>query len=443
MNKPQFKGLTLKTIKQISTFKKEPLWMQKFRLQALSVFQDKPLPVWGGDLSKINFSEIDYYLPPDTKQTQNWQEVPEDIKNTYQKLGILEAEQQYLAGVKAQWDSEVVYGSILKELKVKGVIFLSMDQAVLNYPDLVKKYFATLVPISDNKFAALNSAVWSGGSFLYVPKGVKVEMPLQAYFRINAQRLGQFERTLIIADEGSFVHYLEGCTSPIYTNYSLHAGVVEIFVKKGARVRYTTVQNWSKNVYNLVTKRAKVEEDGVMEWIDFNGGSKLTMKYPAIYLTGKRARGEILSLAVANSLQHQDTGSKVFHLAPQTFSKITSKSISLKGGRSSYRGLLKITKGAKNAKSKVSCDALILDPKSFYDTYPNIEVEEPLSQVEHEATVSKIGIDQLFYLQSRGISETEAESLIVNGFIEPIAKEIPLEYAVELNRLIKLEMEGF
>lgn len=439
--KPE-KGLSRDLVMQISMHKSEPGWMREYRLRSLQVFEEKQLPNWGGDLSKIDFKDIYYYLKPPEIEVEDWKDVPEDIKDTYEKLGIPQAEQKYLAGVKAQWDSEVIYGSMRRSLERKGVIFLSMDEGLARYPEIVKRYIGSLIPPEDNKFAALNSAVWSGGSFLYVPKGVTVDMPLQAYFRINARRIGQFERTLIIAEEGSFVHYLEGCTSPIYTANSIHAGVVEIIVKKGARVRYTTVQNWSKNVFNLVTKRAKVEEEGVVEWVDFNGGSCLTMKYPAVYLVGQRASGEILSLAMAGAGQHQDTGGKAIHLASETTSRIVSKSISFKGGRSSYRGVVRINPNAKNCKTKVNCDALILDNKSRSDTYPVISIMGKGAQVEHEASVSKVSQEQLFYLQSRGLSQSMAEVMLVNGFIEPIAREIPFEYAIELNRLIKLEMEG-
>lgn len=371
-----------------------------------------------------------------------WEELPAEIKDTYDKIGIPEAEKKYLMGVSAQYESEVVYKSVNKMLTKKGVVFLDMDSGLAQYPDLVRKYFGTIIPALDNKFAALNSSVWSGGSFVYIPPGVQVELPLQAYFRINAANMGQFERTLIIADEGSFVHYVEGCTAPIYSTDSLHSAVVEIVVKKGARVRYTTIQNWSTNVYNLVTKRARVEEEGTMEWVDGNLGSKITMKYPSVYLMGRKARGEILSIAYAGPGQHLDAGGKAVHAAPETTSQIISKSISRGGGRTSYRGLVKVYKGMKDTKSKVVCDALLLDEASRSDTYPTMEIDEQESQIEHEATVSKIGDEQLFYLQSRGISEIQARSMIVNGFIEPIVKELPLEYAVEMNRLIELQMEG-
>ncbi len=436
------KGLTRETIKQISSIKNEPEWMMKNRIKGYELFKSKPLPTWGGVLSKINFEEIFYYLKPQGKVEKTWEEVDPDIKKTYDRLGIPEAEKQYLAGVKAQYDSEVIYGSLKKELTDKGVIFLGMDQALLKYPEIVKQYFGTLIPAGDNKFAALNTAAWSGGSFIYVPKHVKIEQPLQAYFRINAANMGQFERTLIIVDEGAQVHYVEGCTAPIYSTDSLHSAVVEIFVKKGARCRYTTIQNWSINVYNLVTKRARVEEDGVMEWIDGNLGSQLTMKYPSVYLVGPRAHGEILSVAVAGKGQHQDAGGKCVHMAPNTTSRIISKSISLRGGRATYRGLVQVSAGAKNCKSKVVCDALIMDKKSRSDTYPTNKFMEEDVTFEHEATVSKIAEEQLFYLMSRGFEEHEAEAMIVNGFIDPIVKELPMEYSVELNRLIQMQMEG-
>ncbi|MBI1919266.1 Fe-S cluster assembly protein SufB [Candidatus Microgenomates bacterium] len=436
------KGLTRKTVEDISAIKQEPDWMRQKRLAALDIFFSKKMPVWGGDLSRLNFDEIYYYVKPTDKQGRNWDEVPQKIKDTFDKIGIPAAERKFLAGVGAQYDSEVVYHSVSKMLSKKGVIFCDTDTAVQKYPEIVKKYFGTIIPAADNKFAALNSAVWSGGSFIYVPPNVHVELPLQAYFRINAANMGQFERTLIIADEGSYVHYVEGCTAPIYTTDSLHAAVVEILVKKGARVRYTTIQNWSNNVYNLVTKRMFVEEEGIGEWIDANIGSQLTMKYPSVFLKGRGARGEVLSLAFAGEGQHQDAGGKAIHLAPDTTSVITSKSISKNGGRTSYRGLLKVIKGAKGSKSTVRCDALILDEKSRSDTYPTMEIGEEKVTVGHEAFVSKIGEEQLFYFQSRGISQQEAEVMIVNGFVEPIVRELPMEYAVELNRLLRLEMTG-
>nr|WP_290668880.1 Fe-S cluster assembly protein SufB [Ardenticatena sp.] len=436
------KGLSREVVEEISWMKGEPDWMREFRLRALEIFWKKPMPTWGADLSGIDFDDIYYYIKPAEKQARSWDDVPEEIKRTFDRLGIPEAEQKFLAGVGAQYESEVVYHNIKKELERQGVIFLDTDTALKEYPDLFKEYFGTVVPPSDNKFAALNSAVWSGGSFIYVPPGVRVEMPLQAYFRINAQNMGQFERTLIIADEGSYVHYVEGCTAPIYTTDSLHSAVVEIIVKKGARVRYTTIQNWSTNVYNLVTKRAVAYEDATMEWVDGNIGSKVTMKYPAIYMMGKGAHGEVLSIAFAGRGQHQDAGAKAVHAAPYTTSNITSKSISKDGGRAGYRGLVQIYPGAHHSKSNVVCDALILDPESRSDTYPYIDIREDDVSVGHEATVSKVGEEQLFYLMSRGLSEADALNMIVSGFIEPIVKELPMEYAVEMNRLIQLEMEG-
>lgn len=436
------KGLNLEVVKMISVMKKEPKWVAEMRLKAYEIFLSKPMPTWGGDLSKIDFNDIYYYVKSNDKVEKSWGDVPKEVKDTYDKLGIPEAEKQYLGGVKAQYESEVVYGSLLKRLSDMGIIFCGMDEAVVKYPELAKEYFGKLIPPSDNKFAALNTAVWSGGSFIYVPKGVKVDLPLQAYFRINTANMGQFERTLIIVDEGAFVHYVEGCTAPIYTTDSLHAAVVEIFVRKNARCRYTTIQNWSTNVYNLVTKRTRVEANGIMEWVDGNLGSKLTMKYPSVYLVGEGAHGEILSVAVAGKGQHQDAGGKCIHLAPRTTSRIISKSISFKGGRSSYRGTVMMAKGAVGSKSKVVCDALILDKDSRSDTYPTNKIMESQITLEHEATVSKIGEEQLFYLMSRGFEEHEAEAMIVNGFIEPIAKELPMEYSVELNRLINLQMEG-
>ncbi len=436
------KGLNPQVVEAISYFKKEPAWMLKFRLDALKIFEQKQLPTWGADLSGINFNDIYYYISPSEKKFHTWDEVPNDIKDTYDKIGIPQAERKFLAGVGAQWDSEVIYHNLKTQWENQGVIFTDTDTALQKYPDIFKHYFGTIIPPYDNKLAALNSAVWSGGSFIYVPKGIHVEIPLQAYFRINANNMGQFERTLIIAEEGSYVHYVEGCTSPIYTTDSLHAAVVEIIVKKGARVRYTTIQNWSNNVYNLVTKRMKVEEEGIGEWIDGNLGSKITMKYPSVFLTGKGAKGEVLSLAFAGKGQHQDAGGKAFHLAPYTTSTITSKSVSMGGGRASYRGMIKILNGAKGSKSFVRCDALLLDELSRSDTYPTNIVNEQDITLGHEASVSKVGQEQLFYLMSRGLSEAEATSLIVNGFIEPIVKELPLEYAVELNRLIELSMEG-
>lgn len=436
------RGLDSDVVDQISRHKNEPAWMAEFRQKSYAVFRKKPLPPWGGNLSGIDFDSIFYYLSPTGKKATSWADLPQDIKDTYDKIGIPEAEKKFLSGVSAQYESEVVYKSIQATLSKKGVVFLDMDSGLREHPDLVRKYFGSVIPYADNKFAALNSSVWSGGSFVYVPKGVRVDLPLQAYFRINAANMGQFERTLIIADEGSYVHYVEGCTAPIYTTDSLHSAVVEIIVKKGARVRYTTIQNWSTNVYNLVTKRARVEEEGVMEWVDGNLGSKLTMKYPSVYLMGRKARGEVLSIAYAGAGQHQDAGGKAIHIAPETTSQIISKSISKGGGRTSYRGLVQVYPGAKNVKSKVVCDALLLDEASRSDTYPTMKIDERNVQIEHEATVSKIGDEQLFYLQSRGIAKAAAESMIVNGFIEPIVKELPLEYAVEMNRLIQLQMEG-
>jgi len=416
--------------------------MLQKRLEALEIFNQKPLPTWGGDMSGINFDDIIYYVRPSEKQEQDWDDVPDEIRETYDKLGIPEAEKKYLAGVKAQYESEVIYGSLEDDLAKQGVVFLSTDEALKKHPDLMKEYFGTIIPSADNKFAALNTAVWSGGSFIYIPKGVTVEFPLQAYFRINSESMGQFERTLIICDEGSQVHYVEGCTAPIWTRDSLHSAVVEIVVKKDARCRYTTIQNWSNNVYNLVTKRAMAYENSLMEWIDGNLGSKLTMKYPAIWLMEERARGEVLSIAFAAKGQHQDAGAKVVHCAPNTSSRIISKSISKDGGRSSYRGLCKVVKGATGCRSNVVCDALILDPDSRSDTYPYIEIDEDDVTIEHEASVSKIAEEQLFYLMSRGMSESEAATMIVSGFIEPLTKALPMEYSVEMNRLIEMQMEG-
>lgn len=439
------RGLTKEIVESISRMKKEPAWMTEFRLRSLDIFLKKPMPKWGSTklLNEIDFDNIFYYVKSADKQGKTWEEVPEQIKNTFDRLGIPEAERKFLAGVSAQYESEVVYHSIREDLEKLGVIFLDMDTALREQPEIVKKYFSTVIPSEDNKFAALNSAVWSGGSFIYVPKNVKVEIPLQAYFRINTENMGQFERTLIIADEGSSVHYIEGCTAPTYSSDSLHSAVVELIALKGAKIRYTTIQNWSKNVFNLVTKRAVAHEDAVVEWVDGNLGSKLTMKYPAIYLVGERAHGEVLSVAMASgSDQHQDAGAKIIHAAPNTTSVITSKSISKNGGRASYRGLIKVHKGAINVKSTVKCDALMLDTSSRSDTYPTMEIDEKNVQIEHEATVSKIEDEKLFYLMSRGISEDQAKLMIVNGFMEPFVKELPMEYAVELNRLIELEMEG-
>ncbi|MCA9308616.1 Fe-S cluster assembly protein SufB [candidate division WWE3 bacterium] len=436
------KGLNADVVKKISSMKNEPQWMLDFRLKALEIFESKPVPSWGGDLSKIDYQDIYYYLKPTEDQKRSWDDVPQEMKDTFERLGIPEAERQHLAGVKAQFDSEVIYGSLMQELEDQGIIFMGTDEALKKHPEFFEEYFGKVIPAADNKYSALNSAVWSGGSFVYIPKGVHVKRPLQAYFRINAQNMGQFERTLIIADEGSFAHYVEGCTAPVYSSDSLHSAVVEVIVKPGARFRYTTIQNWSNDVYNLVTKRARVDKDGVMEWVDGNLGSRLTMKYPSCYLVGENARGEVLSIAYGGKGQHQDAGAKMLHLAPNTSSTIISKSISSQGGRTSYRGLVHVAPHAVNAKSRVECDALILDSDSATDTFPHMDIRNSSANIEHEATVSKIGEEKLFYLMSRGLSETEAMGLIVSGFIEPIVKELPLEYAVELNRLIELEMEG-
>lgn len=437
------KGLDEEVVAEISAIKGEPDWMRKTRLHALSVFRKKPLPMWGANLTDLDFDDIHYYVRPTEGQGRSWEEVPEYIKDTFERLGIPEAERKFLAGVSAQYESEVVYQSLKKELEDQGVIFTDTDTAVREHPELVRKYFATVVPTGDNKFAALNTAVWSGGSFIYVPPGVQVDIPLQAYFRINTENMGQFERTLIIADEGSFVHYVEGCTAPIYATDSLHGAVVELIALKGSRIRYTTIQNWSNNVYNLVTKRAVAHENATVEWVDANIGSKVTMKYPAVFMTGRGARADILSIAFAGSGQHQDAGAKVVHVAPDSTSKIVSKSISKDGGQTTYRGLVKIHKGATNAASRVECDALMFGADSRSDTYPYIEVAEKRGvTVEHEASVSKVGEEQLFYLKSRGLNTDEAMALVVNGFIEPFTKELPMEYAVEMNRLIQLEMEG-
>lgn len=437
------RGLDHGIIDQISDEKNEPDWMRTFRHQSLDIFLAKPLPTWGADLSGIDFDEIFYYSRSSSEQGKSWDDVPEAIKNTFERLGIPQAERKFLAGVGAQYDSEVVYHSLREEWEKIGVIFLDMDTGLREHEDLVRQYFATIIPAADNKFAALNSAVWSGGSFVYVPKGVHVDIPLQAYFRINTENMGQFERTLIIVEEGASMHYVEGCTAPIYSSNSLHSAVVEIIVKKDARCRYTTIQNWSTDVYNLVTKRAIAQENATMEWIDGNLGSKVTMKYPAVYLMGPKAHGEtFIDRGFAGKGQHQDAGAKMVHGAPYTSSKIVSKSISKDGGRSSYRGLLRVAKGAHHSKSMVVCDALLLDEFSRSDTYPYIEIEEENVSVGHEASVSKIGEEQLFYLQSRGISVDEASAMIVGGFIEPLVKELPMEYAVEMNRLIQLQMEG-
>jgi Fe-S cluster assembly protein SufB len=436
------KGLDKEIVEQISAMKGEPQWMLDFRLKALDHFMKRPLPNWGGDLSQLDLDDIYYYVKPANEEGKSWDDVPDTIKNTFNKLGIPEAEQKFLAGVGAQYESEMVYHNIQEHLEDIGVIFLSIEEGLRQHPDLFKEYFSTVIPIEDNKFAALNSAVWSGGSFVYIPKGVKVDLPLQAYFRLNVANIGQFERSLIIADEGSQVHYVEGCTAPQYTTNSFHSGVIEIIVKKNARVRYTTIQNWSNNVYNLVTQRAFVEAGGTMEWVDSNLGSKLTMKYPSCYLMGPGAHGEILSMAFAGKGQHQDTGGKVIHFAPNTSSKIVSKSISKANGRASYRGLLKVYPDAGKVKSSVVCDALLLDSQSRSDTYPYIEIDNEDVTIGHEATVSKIGESQLFYLMSRGLSEEEATTMVVSGFIEPLVKELPMEYAIEMNRLIQLQMEG-
>jgi len=436
------KGLDREVVAQISAMKGEPEWMLEFRLKGLEHFMSRPMPTWGADLTNLDLDNIYYYVKPAEAEGKSWDDVPDTIKETFNKLGIPEAEQKFLAGVGAQYESEMVYHSIQEHLEQQGVIFLSIEDGLRKHPDLFRKYFGTVIPIEDNKFAALNSAVWSGGSFVYVPPGVKVDLPLQAYFRLNVANIGQFERSLIIADEGAQVHYVEGCTAPQYTTDSFHSGVIEIVVNKGARVRYTTIQNWSNNVYNLVTQRALVHENGVMEWVDANLGSKVTMKYPSCYLLGEGARGEILSMAFAGKGQHQDAGGKVIHFAPNTSSKITSKSISKGGGRASYRGLLKVYEQAKGAKSNVVCDALLLDPESRSDTYPYIEIDQEDVTIGHEASVSKVGEEQLFYLMSRGLSEEEATTMVVSGFIEPLVKELPMEYAVEMNRLIQLQMEG-
>ncbi|MDA0587616.1 MAG: Fe-S cluster assembly protein SufB [Planctomycetota bacterium] len=436
------KGLDHEIVEQISQLKNEPDWMRDFRHKSLDIFFARPMPNWGGDLDQIDFQNIYYYMKASDRQEKNWDDVPEDIRKTYDRIGIPEAEKKYLSGVKAQYESEVVYGSLQEDLAEKGVLFTDTDSALREHPEIFREYFASIIPPADNKFAALNSAVWSGGSFIYVPPGVHIEFPLQAYFRINSENMGQFERTLIIVDEGASAHYVEGCTAPTWSADSLHSAVVEIVVKRRGRFRYTTIQNWSNNVYNLVTKRAMAYGDSLMEWVDGNLGSKLTMKYPAIYLMEPGARGETLSIAFANKDQHQDAGAKMVHCAPNTSSRVISKSISKGGGRASYRGLAKIEKGATNCKTNVVCDALILDSDSRSDTYPYIEVEEDDVVIEHEASVSKIAEEQLFYLMSRGLSEAEASAMIVTGFIEPLVKELPMEYAVEMNRLIELQMEG-
>ena len=437
------RGLSEAVVRDISAMKNEPDWMLQRRLKALKLFSRKPLPTWGADLSGIDFDNIKYFVRSTQKQAASWEELPSDIRNTYDRLGIPEAEKARLvAGVAAQYESEVVYHKINEELQRQGVIFLDTDSGLREYPEIFEKYFGTVIPAGDNKFAALNTAVWSGGSFIYVPKGVHVAIPLQAYFRINTENMGQFERTLIIADEDSYVHYVEGCTAPIYKSDSLHSAVVEIIVGANARVRYTTIQNWSNNVYNLVTKRATVAEGGTMEWVDGNIGSKVTMKYPAVWLMGEHAKGETLSIAFAGEGQHQDTGSKMVHCAPNTSSSIVSKSISRNGGRTGYRGLVQVQPGAKHSAANVKCDALLIDDISRSDTYPYVDVREDDVTMEHEATISRISEDQLFYLMQRGLSEEEAKAMIVRGFVEPIARELPMEYALELNRLIELQMEG-
>jgi len=435
------KGLSHEVVEMISNRKNEPEWMRLARHKALDYFYRRPMPTWGADLSGIDFDDIYYFIKP-TQQVKKWEDMPEAIRDTWDKLGIPEAEKNFLGGVSAQYESESVYHSTKKELEDLGVLFMDMDSALREHPDIVQQYFGTVIPANDNKFAALNSAVWSGGSFIWVPEGVSVDIPLQAYFRINQENMGQFERTLIICEKDSWVHYVEGCSAPTYSSDSLHSAVVEVIIKEGARGRYTTIQNWSNNVYNLVTKRAVAHKNATMEWIDGNLGSKVTMKYPAVILKGEGAKGEILSVAYAGEGMHLDAGAKITHVAPNTQSTIISKSISKDGGRAGYRGLVRMDNGATNAKSNVRCDALILDADSRSDTYPYNEIEEETGTVGHEATVSRIGDEQLFYLQSRGIDETEAMSLIVRGFIEPITKELPLEYSVELNRLIQLQMEG-
>jgi len=436
------KGLSREVVTEISRMKGEPEWMLQFRLKSLEHFLRMPLPRWGGNLDDLDFDDIQYYVKPSEKQGKTWEEVPAEIKQTFDRLGIPEAEQKFLAGVSAQYESEVVYHSIQKDLADQGVIFMDTDTALKEHPELFREYFGTVVPPTDNKFAALNSAVWSGGSFIYVPKGVRCEVPLQAYFRINSENMGQFERTLIICDEDSFVHYVEGCTAPIYSTNSLHSAVVEIICKKNSRVRYTTIQNWAPNIYNLVTKRAVAEENATMEWVDGNIGSKLTMKYPAVILKGRGAKGSVLSIAVAGKGQHQDAGAKMIHLAPETTSTIVSKSISRNGGKVTYRGLALFGRNAQGSKANVQCDTLIMDKESTSDTIPYNEIMNDNITLEHEATVSKVSEEQLFYLMSRGLSAAEATQMIVMGFIEPFTKELPMEYAVEMNRLIKFEMEG-
>jgi Fe-S cluster assembly protein SufB len=436
------RGLNEDIIREMSWMKGEPDWMTDFRLRSYKIFQRKPMPNWGGDMSEIYFDEIYYYIKPTEGQVDAWEELPQSVKDTYEKLGIPEAERKYLAGVTAQYESEVVYHRNREDLEAQGVLFADMDTAVREYPDIVQRYFGTIIPPGDNKFSALNSAVWSGGSFIYVPPGIEVSMPLQAYFRINAENMGQFERTLIIADEGAQVHYIEGCSAPVYTSDSLHSAVVELVAMPGSRITYTTIQNWSPNVFNLVTKRARAEAEAHVEWIDGNIGSRLTMKYPSVYLMGPKASGEVLSVAYAGPGQHQDAGAKMVHAAPETTSKIVSKSISKDGGRTSYRGLVRVEEGATGAKSHVQCDALILDEHSRSDTYPYQEIGERDAQIGHEATVSKVADEQLFYLMSRGLTEEQAMGMVVNGFIEPVTRTLPMEYAVEWSRLIELQMEG-
>src|SRR6201995_5590747 len=437
------KGINREVVETISRMKNEPEWMLEFRLKALEHFLSRPQPTWGSPmLADVDYDDIHYFVRASEKSSRTWDDVPDDIKKTFDRLGIPEAERKFLSGVGAQYESEVVYHQVREDLEKQGIVFMDMDSGLREHEDLVREYFATIIPPNDNKLAALNSAVWSGGSFVYVPPGVHVEMPLQAYFRINTESMGQFERTLIIADEGSYVHYVEGCTAPTYSSSSLHSAVVELIAQPGARIRYTTVQNWSTNVFNLVTKRAIAQEDATVEWVDCNLGSRLTMKSPSVYLMGERAHGEILSIAFAGQGQHQDAGAKIIHAAPNTTSNIFAKSISKDGGRGSYRGLLEIAKGAHAARPKVGGDALLLEEHSRSDTYPTIRISEDDVNVGHEATVSKVGEDQLFYLMSHGIAEEEASKLIVNGFIEPITKDIPVEYAVEMNRLIELQMEG-
>lgn len=436
------RGLTRSTVEEISKMKNESEWMTNLRLKAYNYFMDRPMPNWGGDLSRIDFDNIYYYAKPTDKMGTDWKDLPENIRKTFDRLGIPEAERKFLGGVGAQYESEVVYHSLREDLEKQGVVFLDTDSALKKYPEVFKRYFGTIIPPNDNKFAALNTAVWSGGSFVHIPAGVKVEIPLQAYFRINSRNVGQFERTLIIAEPGSQVHYIEGCTAPIYSSESLHSAVVEIIAKKGSKVRYTTIQNWSKDVYNLVTKRAYAYEDATVEWVDGNLGSRLTMKYPSIYLVGRGAKGEVLSIAFAGKDQHQDAGAKIYHRAPYTMSRITSKSVSKDGGQTTYRGMLHVDKGLPGVKSSVRCDALLLDEKSRTDTYPYNEIEEQSANTTHEATVGKISEEAMFYLMSRGLTESEALNMIVMGFLEPFTKELPMEYAVELNRLIQLEMVG-